>query len=156
MLLVTRGLPNPLGKDRTAGWAPNDQLNSEWIEFQNQGQQSAALAGISINHYTFDGRCSKTGEDRLMTFKGFLAAGHSVRVHTGTGDAWDEGTVRHLYAGRSNYAWNNACGDTAVLRNVEGNWIDYAAYDPNPPEGVVVNRVPGTHQLVPYVARRTA
>ena len=156
-LVVTRGLPNPAGKDRLSPYAPSDeQLNGEWIEFANPGDAAVPLTDVSINHYTFDRGCTKTGEDRLMTFAGALAVGRSVRIHTGRGEPWDEGTIRHLYAARGNYVWNNVCGDTAVLRNGRGEWIDWASYEPQPPEGIVLNRIPGTNKLSAWRSARTA
>lgn len=156
-LLVTRVLPNPAGKDRLYPYPPsNDQLNAEWVEFGNVGGRVLSLDGVTISHYTFDRSCSRTGEDLLTTFNGTLDAGRSIRLHTGRGETRADGTVWHLYAGRSNYAWNNECGDTAVLRSGRQELIDWASYDPEPPEGAVLNRVPGTNKLsaVPYV--RTA
>jgi hypothetical protein len=155
-LVVTRALPNPAGKDRTAGRATNEQLNNEWAEFANTAVQPRDLEGVALSHYTFSPICARTGEDRLMSFTGTLKPGHSVRVHTGSGEAWTEGTIRHLYAGRGNYAWNNSCGDTAVLRSRAGDVLDYASYDPQPPEGRVLNRIPATPKLSATAATRIA
>lgn len=57
------------------------------------------------------------------------------------------------HAGRSWFAWNNACGDRATL-SYSGTVIDSAYYETNPP-GVLV-RQPRTDRLVPApaVARR--
>lgn len=156
-LLVTRALPNPAGKDRQYPHPPtNDQLNGEWVEFANASERTLSLEGVAMSHYTFDRRCSRTGEDQLTTFTGMLNSRRSIRLHTGRGQGWDEGTIRHLYAGRSNYVWNNVCGDTAVLRNASNEAIDWAAYEPEPPEGVVLNRLPGTHKLSAARSARTA
>jgi hypothetical protein len=158
MLVVTRALPNPAGKDRRPPFAPiNDQLNNEWLEFGNLGDRPVSLENVGLFHYTFAVGCLKTGEDRLMTFQNSLQPRHSVRVHTGSGPEWVEGTIHHVYAGRGNFAWNNACSDTAVLRNAQGSLIDWAAYDRNPPEGVILDRIPGTNRLavtVPAYVRR--
>ena len=156
-LLVTRVLPNPPGKDRRPPLAPsNDKLVMEWAEFQNVGRDVVDLQGCSLLHTTFNQSCSRTGEDELMTFTGTLQPGHSVRVHTGSGTAWTEGTIRHLYAGRANFAWNNACGDVAVLKNAEKSLVDWAQYDRNPPEGTVLNRIHGTNKLGAAWSARTA
>jgi hypothetical protein len=157
MLLVTRALPDPAGKDRHALYLPsNDQLNQEWIEFANIGAQPVSVEGVALSHYTFDAYCQRTGEDVLMTLTGTVQPRHSVRFHTGSGTPWNEGTIRHLYVGRTNYAWNNRCGDTAVLRTARGEVLDWASYDPAPPEGVILNRVPGTNKLSPVASARTA
>lgn len=157
MIVISRALPNPAGKDRRPQMPPtNEQLNSEWLEIANSGAHSESVDGLRLSHYTFAAQCTKTGEDTLMTLSGTLAAGHVVRFHSGSGSAWTDGAVRHLYLGRSNYAWNNACGDTAVLRNSAGQWTDYAQYEPFPAEGAILNRVPGTHTLAAARAARTA
>lgn len=148
-LLVTRALPNPAGKDRVPGYlVDNDQLNGEWVEFRNTTQNMLTIDGVSIAHYTFNSYCRQTSEDVLTSFTGSMASGSSIRLHTGSGQSWDEGSIRHLYLGRGNYVWNNGCGDTAVLRVAAGGLIDRASYDSNPPEGTVLNRVPGTDRLV--------
>lgn len=151
-LLITRALPNPAGKDRTpANQVTNDQLNGEWIEFRNNTAGGWDIGGITLHHTTFSARCERTGEDFLMRFQGVLAIGQSLRIHTGTGTAWDEGLIRHLYAARTNFVWNNVCGDVAVLRFGSGELHDWASYDRNPPEGVVLDRVPNTNRLAAHV-----
>lgn len=150
MLRVSRALPNPAGKDRNlAGQATNDQLNREWVQFTNEGAAAVSVDGVGIFHYTFNDRCENTGEDRLTTFTNQLAAGASVRLHTGQGTTVTQNSVTHIYLGRANYVWNNWCGDTAVLRNGAGQLLDWASYDRNPPEGVELVRQPGTNRLVP-------
>jgi len=153
-LTITRALPNPAGKDRTpANTVTNQQLNGEWIEFANSSQRILPMDGVTLDHFTFTGTCTKTGEDRLMVFNGLLLPGNSVRVHTGSGAPWDEGSIRHLYAERGNFAWNNRCGDAGVIRNNGGAVVDWAAYDANPPEGAVLNRLPGTNTLTVAFSR---
>jgi hypothetical protein len=156
-LVLTRVLPNPRGKDRQPPFAaPNEKLVMEWVEFANAGRTAVNLQGHSLRHTTFNQSCSRTGEDELMNFTGTLQAGHSVRVHTGSGTAWDEGTIRHLFAGRGNYAWNNVCGDVAVLRDAADGVVDWAQYDRNPPEGVILNRVTGANKFSAAWSARTA
>lgn len=146
-LYITFAQPNPKGKDRPPFTGPtNDQLNEEWVEFTNPNLVSVSLEGVGLRDYTFDRTCRKTGERRLTTFSGSLSSKYSVRVHTGAGQPWDEGTRRHLYLNEGNYVWNNACGDTALLRYPSGGLIDWAQYAPNPPEGVL-RRVPDTNEL---------
>jgi hypothetical protein len=156
-LTVTRALPNPAGKDRTPNnQVTNQQLNGEWMEFANTTPYSIALQDFQLLHYTFDRGCQKTGEDLVMSFTGNLAAGHSVRVHSGSGTPYTESTIRHLFVNGGNFIWNNRCGDTAVLRNAARTLVDWANYEANPPEGVVLNRVPGTNRLRAVPATRTA
>lgn len=144
---VTKAHPNPQGKDKPAYQAPsNDKLNQEWVEFKNISNAAVKLDGVTLHHLTFDGSCNKTGEDQLMSFQGELQSGYSIRAHTGSGTTYLEGTIYHLYAGRSNYAWNNACGDRATVK-IAGKINDWAYYDPNPSEDVVLLRVTNTNKL---------
>jgi hypothetical protein len=69
-------------------------------------------------------------------------------VHSGSGTGRWEGDVYHYYADHGNFAWNNKCGDAAVLRNTAGSVIDWASYDPNPGEGEVLDRGQGTNKLI--------
>lgn len=147
-LYITFALPNPAGKDRPPRNGPSDaQLNGEWIQFLNASGKRLDISGVRLLHQTFDWRCQRTGQDELTRFTGVLDSGLSIRVHTGSGKDWSEGTVLHTYLGRSNYAWNNACGDTAVLTTANGAQVDLASYAPNPPEGRTLQRQPGTSYL---------
>jgi hypothetical protein len=146
-LTVTRALPNPLGKDRTASHqVTNQQLNNEWIEFANTSAGKSPLDSLTLDHYTFNHACTKTGEDRVCGFTGWLESGQSMRVHTGSGTNYVEGLVIHVFLNRSNFIWNNQCGDTIVLR-AGGSVVDWASYGGRPAEGAVLQRVPGTNLL---------
>jgi hypothetical protein len=146
-LYITRAIPNPAGKDRPPHGGPtNAQLNGEWLEFQNASGKNLDLAGVDLLHQTFGTRCQRTGQETVTSFTGTLNAGSSIRVHTGRGEGAWEGSLFHFYLGRSNYAWNNSCGDLAVL-SLKAGTIDNAGYAPNPPEGKILIRVSGTNQL---------
>ena len=145
-LLVTFALPNPVGKDRSASGVSNSQLNGEWAEFKNVINQTVSLDGVSLVHQTYNQSCQRTGSDSLMTFKGTLASGQSVRVHTGTGETFQDGNVFHLFLNRGNYVWNNRCGDSVILQS-GGTIVDWAAYGNNPPEGKILARVAGQNRL---------
>jgi hypothetical protein len=146
-LYVTRAHPNPIGKDKLR-WDPpsNEKLNEEWVEFRNITVSKLQLAGVSLHDNTYDSNCSSTGERQLTPFTGELESGGSVCVHTGAGQNSFDGDVHHLYLGRQNFVWNNRCGDRVVLR-VNGDLLDWAYYDPNPPEGGVLRRREGTNKL---------
>jgi hypothetical protein len=147
-LVIVRALPNPVGRDRTpTNSVTNSQLNEEWVEFSNTAIGPVSLDGVRIAHYTFDSRCTKSGESDLMSFQGSLGSNFSIRLHTGAGTPWNDRTVRHLFLGHGNYVWNNRCGDTAVLRTRTDEVIDWASYKPTPPEGNVLTRVIGTNLL---------
>ncbi|HEX2220181.1 MAG TPA: lamin tail domain-containing protein [Gemmatimonadales bacterium] len=144
---ITSAQPNPAGKDRPPhGGASQRQLNQEWVEYQNTTQKTLSLDTLRLFHYTFDNRCQKTGENQLTYFWGSLSPGHSIRVHTGSGQVSSEGVLHHLYLNRENYVWNNACGDFVVLRLAGGARIDWAHYVPNPPERIL-RRVQNTNLL---------
>ncbi len=146
-LYVTQALPNPPGRDRpTHGGPSNSQLNGEWIEFANISGRILDISGGRLIHQTFNARCERTNQESLTTFSGSLDAGKSIRAHTGTGEGWWEGNVFHLYLKKANYAWNNSCGDFALLAVANGT-IDWAGYTPNPPEGKVLRRISGTNEL---------
>jgi len=146
-LMVSRAHPNPSGRDRTPSHQVTaQQLTDEWIEFANTSALNLTLDGFALNHYTFDHACSKTGEDRLIEFSGYLEKGHSLRVHTGSGSTFTEGQVKHVYLDRKNFIWNNQCGDTVVLRGALGV-VDWASYAAQPGEGAVLQRVPGSNLL---------
>ena len=107
------------------------------------------LQGVSLLHYTFDADCKKTGEEGVISFSGGkLKSGQSIKVHSGKGSTEFVGEVYHFSLNRERYIWNNKCGDYAVLRRAE-KLIDWAMYDPNPPENTVLRRREGTNKLVP-------
>lgn len=145
---ITKATPNPAGKDRTpAHQVTNTQLNGEWVEFQNTTQKSLSLDDVHLDHNTYDAYCRRTGEAKLVTFKGSLSAGKSIRVHSGSGQGYWEADLYHFFADRGNFAWNNRCGDAAYLRTGTNGTIDWASYDPNPAEGGVLKRLPYTNKL---------
>jgi hypothetical protein len=149
-LYITRATPNPAGKDRTpAHQVTNDKLNGEWLQFQNIAQKNLDITDVRLDHNTYNYYGQKTGEETVVTLKGVLSAGKSIRVHTGSRtEGWWEGDVYHFYAGKGNFVWNNKPGDTAYIRTGSNAMVDWASYDPNPGEGEVLDRVQGTNKLV--------
>lgn len=145
-LLVSFALPNPAGKDRSASGASNAQLNGEWVEFKNNISQSVSLDGVSLFHQTYNQSCQRTGYDSLTSFNGSLAPGQSIRLHTGTGDKFQDGSIIHLFLNRGNFVWNNRCGDSVILQ-VGTTLVDWAAYGNNPPEGRILSRANGQNWL---------
>lgn len=146
-LYLTQIQPNPPGRDVTRSGAAPGQLNAEWVEFAVVGG-NRNLSGDVLSHLTFTTYgCTVTGSDPLWKFGALeLQTGHRVRIHTGSGNAWWEGLVLHVYVGRGWFVWNNGCGDRAVL-DFNGNVVDWAEYGPNPREGVLV-RVQNTNRFV--------
>jgi hypothetical protein len=146
-LSVTRALPNPIGRDRAqSNQSLSDQLTHEWIEFANTSTQRISLDQVVLAHFTFNRRCSKTGEELVTPFHGVLEVGQSMRVHTRAGTNFVEGSIIHAFLNRGNFIWNNDCGDTVVLR-VGDNPLDSASYERKPREGAILTRVPGTNML---------
>ena len=67
-LYITRTTPNPAGKDRTpANRVTINQLNGQWMEFENVTRQNVSLSNVKLAHYTFDDHCKKTSETNLVT-----------------------------------------------------------------------------------------
>jgi len=137
-LMLTRIFPNPPGRDAAGGQTTNQKLNEEWVELRATGG-SRSLVGDELTHRThFSGTCTVSGADTLVKFAvATLQDGHTVRVHTGSGTPWQEGTVHHVFLGRPWFVWNNRCGDQASIV-YNGNLVDRATYAPNPPERVLV------------------
>jgi len=92
----------------------NASLNAEFARIKNTGSTSRNLTGWTL----------RDNANHVYTFGSFrLAAGKSVRVHTGKGT----NTATNLYWGHSWYIWNNT-GDTAYLRNSAGAEKDTCAW----------------------------
>lgn len=119
-------MANPPGVDdqRTSAG-----LNQEYLTVTNGTAAAVDLTGYTITDAT---------ADHVFAFPaGFhLAAGASVRVHTGQGTAtasqlfWGQ-TVQGSSTKRSaGMVWNND-GDTATLRDARGVVVDQCTYRPN-------------------------
>ncbi|MFC7326485.1 lamin tail domain-containing protein [Marinactinospora rubrisoli] len=96
---------SPGTDDRSAG-----SLNAEYVTIRNSGSRAVSLRGYTL----------RDAQRHVYTFGGYtLAAGASVRIHTGRGT---NGSA-HRYWGSGAYIWNNT-GDTATLRNAAGASVD--------------------------------
>jgi competence protein ComEC len=105
---------NPTCSQWDAPGNDNDNLNAEYVCFTNQGGASASMAGWWVSD----------AADHTYQFPGFaLAAGASVRVHTGSGT----NTATDLYWGSGSAIWNND-HDTVTLYNSAWQLIDDYAY----------------------------
>lgn len=144
-LRIIRAKPNPAGKDRYGRYTPPAQLNGEWVDIQNDGDQAYPMDNIALHNLVFKPGCKDPEWREYMTFQGALGVGKVVRVHAGHKPAAlppiDEyGADVHLYTGRD-YVLNNDCGDVIGLWDRVGRfWEDKASYDPNPQEGVILRR----------------
>ncbi len=96
----------------------NASLDAEWVLIRNPASSTLAMKGWTL----------RDAADHVFTFPQFtLAAGHSVKVHTGSGS--DSST--DLYWGSGSYIWNND-GDTATLKKSGGTTADRCSYsDPS-------------------------
>jgi len=92
----------------------NTSLNAEWFTVRNTGTSRVNLSGWTV-------RDASNHVYRFGTF--YLAAGASVRVHTGSGT----NTATNRYWGSGNYVWNNT-GDKATMRNASGTFVDSCAW----------------------------
>ena len=148
-LYLTQIQPNPPGRDTVSpGKATAAQLNIEWVQVTLIGTDGRSLQGDRLDHSTYSSTgCMLLGNEKVIEFaSGTLLPGQSMRVHTGPGESWWEGNLVHTYAGRNWFLWNNRCGDKAVF-SFGQSVIDWAAYTPNPREGVLV-RQQGTNRFV--------
>jgi len=86
-----------------------ENLNDEWVEITNQGDEDINLEGWALSDQ----------QNHTYTFQDFiLLAGSSVKVHTGMGDDTEE----DVYSNKSTSIWNND-GDIATLTDAEGNVV---------------------------------
>lgn len=146
-LKTVRLKPNPPGKDRDRHGASATQLGAEWVDIQNVGRSPVDLGGVQLFHIAYS-RGDRTGRwAELMSFRGTLPVGQIVRVHSGSGPLNQlrqediQGADHHLFTGK-NYVWNNVEGDcSGLFETGQPSPFDRACYDPNPPEGEVLERV---------------
>lgn len=89
----------------------NTSLNDEWVRLKNTSGHRITLTGWRLHD---------RGVDHRYVFPSFtLAAGDTVRIHTGHGS----NTKHNLYWRLGWYVWNNT-GDKAYLNNANGTRID--------------------------------
>lgn len=88
-----------------------ENLNGEWVEITNTGDEDVAMAGWIL----------VDGQDHEYAFPEdfVLSPGASVRVHTGNGNDSES----ELYWGLKVPVWNND-GDIATLVDESGNAVD--------------------------------
>lgn len=151
--------PNPAGKDRTRSGASETQFAAEWVDIKNTGRIDVDLNGVTLFHKAFkrDGTFEWEVVRRLT---GTLPAGKVLRIHSGKGpynvvrDEDKAGSDYYFFTEESRYIWNNDRGDTSLLwEPASKTTIDEAAYDSNPPEGVILQRV-GDKLVAPVAAYR--
>lgn len=93
----------------------NDNPNGEWIEIANRGTSPVDLTGYTL----------KDEANHIYTFGPFqLSPEATVRLLSGQGQD-SEGELYWGFVGQS--VWNNG-GDSAYLRDPQGNLVDAYAY----------------------------
>lgn len=152
---IIKAKPNPQGKDTAWGHPISKKLLGEWVDLKNIGDQRVALSTLHLANRHFDAQC-RPAQNMTLYWQGpsgaYLEPGESVRVHTGRSadriqmEVADQyGATYHAYAESGQFILNNRCGDNlgVYYKDTNGNWVteDYTSYDPNPPEGAVLNRV---------------
>lgn len=95
----------------------NHNLNEEWVEVVNRGDDTIDLTGWSIK--------DESASHRYPFPDGFtLGPDSSVRLHTGCG----QDTPERLYWCKTGSAvWNNS-GDTIFVVDPAGNTVDFRTY----------------------------
>jgi hypothetical protein len=92
----------------------NTSLNAEFVTIKNHAATKRTLTGWTL----------RDGQSHVYRFPAFtLAAGASVRVHTGHGS----NGAHSLYWGSGSYIWNNT-GDKATLKNKAGTVMDTCSW----------------------------
>ncbi|MFD4029015.1 lamin tail domain-containing protein [Streptomyces sp. NPDC058637] len=92
----------------------NTSLNAEYVDIHNNGTSKLQLKGYKL----------KDDTGYTYTFGSFtVAAGKTVRVHTGKG----KNTASHVYWNRGSYVWNNT-GDKARLYKATGTLRDSCSW----------------------------
>jgi Lamin Tail Domain len=96
----------------------NGSLNAERIQLKNRCSSGKALNGWTIKD---------AANHRYLFGTYTLAAGGTVKVHTGKG----RDTATDGYWGQGWYVWNNTGSETATLRNSAGTLMDKCTYTGN-------------------------
>lgn len=92
----------------------NTSLNAEYATLKNTSATTKTLTGMTV----------RDASSHVYTFGTFkLAAGASVKLHTGKGT----NTASNRYWGSGNYIWNNT-GDTATLKSSTGTTLDTCSW----------------------------
>lgn len=92
----------------------NTSLNAEFVDIHNNGTVKLQLKGYRL----------KDNTGYTYTFGSYtVAAGKTVRVHTGKGST----SGAHVYWNRGSYVWNNT-GDKARLYKPSGSLQDSCSW----------------------------
>ncbi|UPM45315.1 lamin tail domain-containing protein [Halocatena salina] len=93
----------------------NDNLNDEYVVFENTGTDTLDLSGWSVS--------DDAGHTYMFPSGASLAAGGTVTLHTGSGSD----TASDRYWGSSSAIWNNG-GDTVTVTDSAGTVMTSQSY----------------------------
>ena len=97
----------------------NASRNAEYVTIVNGTARAVQLRGWTV----------ADAQHHVYRFGGLvLAAGKSVRLHTGSGS----NTTTNVYWGSGNYIWNNG-GDKVTLRRSSGATVDTCSWTHDAP-----------------------
>jgi hypothetical protein len=92
----------------------NASRNAEWVKVENVTRSRRTITGWTVHDASTHGYTFPTT---------VLAAGATIRVHTGRGAK----NATNRFWGSTQYIWNNS-GDTATLRNSHRSVVDRCTY----------------------------
>lgn len=94
----------------------NENLNGEYVVFENDGGESLSLGGWTV---------ADEADHEYRFPSGFeLGSGERVTLYTGTGT----NSATELYWGLERAVWNNA-GDTVIVRDDDGSTVARETYE---------------------------
>jgi len=147
---VYRIKPSPSGKraDRE-GAASAEMAVGEWVDLRNHGSKTLTTKGISLYHVVETGPGGGPEYRFVVTLPDCsLKPGEVLRVHSGrrrdlaTLPSEDRaGAEWRTFTNEAGYVWGDRQGDTAMLYEAASReMIDWASFDPDPPEGLFLQR----------------
>lgn len=149
-LAVYRIRPRPPGKRKPRDGAVGEEAGTgEWIDLRNESPKTLSTRGISL-YRVVEAGSGGTAEYRFVVSLPdcSLKPEEILRVHSGRrrelsllpsedrlGAEW------HTFTSEAAYIWADRQGDTALLYEATSKeMIDWASFDPDPPEGAVLQR----------------
>ena len=139
----------PAGADRSQYGIPPSRKQGDWVDVRNEGAASVRTNGLCLYHLEYPSPGGAPEYRFVVTLpECSLKPGEVLRLHCGprrdvsalyvedrSGADW------HAFTGGEACLWNRLEGDTAVLYEVaKKETIDSVSYDPDPPEGIVLQR----------------